>query len=82
MIYFQKKSKKSKINIKTKKAQTLELCSLVLNTIRNIYNKDHCNYFLLESQNVLLYSMDETSIKIHIRNNDIQVRYYFYDKIF
>ena len=46
---------------------------LMLDTIRNIYLKDECNYFILESQNLLLYSLDDSSIKIHNRTNEIQV---------
>lgn len=48
---------------------------LVLDTIRNIYLKDECNYFILESQNLLLYSLDDSSIKIHNKTNEIQVKY-------
>lgn len=55
------------------KAQTYDLCMLVLDTIRNIYLKDECNYFILESQNLVLYSLDDSSIKIHNRTNEIQV---------
>ena len=55
------------------KAQTYDLCMLVLETIRNIYKKDECNYFILESQNLVLYSLDDSSIKIHNRTNEIQV---------
>ncbi len=57
------------------KAQTYDLCMLVLDTIRNIYLKDECNYFILESQNLLLYSLDDSSIKIHNKTNEIQVKY-------
>lgn len=46
---------------------------MVLESIKNIYKKDECNYFILESQNLLLYSLDDTSIKIHIRSNELQV---------
>lgn len=46
---------------------------LVLDTIRNIYLKDECNYFILESQNMLLFSLDDSSIKIHNKSNEIQV---------
>lgn len=59
------------------RVQTYELCMLVLDTIRNIYKKDECNYFILESQNLLLYSLDDSSIKIHLRTNEIQVSLYF-----
>lgn len=55
------------------KAQAFDTCMMVLDTIRNIYKKDECNYFILESQNLLLYSLDDSSIKIHNRTNDIQV---------
>ena len=48
---------------------------LVLDTIRNIYLKDPCNYFILESQNLLLYSLDDKSIKIHNKANEIQVKH-------
>lgn len=46
---------------------------MVLECIKNIYKKDECNYFILESQNILLYSLDDTSIKIHLRTQDLQV---------
>ena len=46
---------------------------LALDTIRNIYLKDECNYFILESQNMLLFSLDDSSIKIHNKSNEIQV---------
>ena len=55
------------------KAQTFEIGVMVLESIKNIYKKDECNYFILESQNLLLYSLDDTSIKIHIRSNELQV---------
>lgn len=47
----------------------------MLSTIRNIYTNDECNYFILESQNQLLYSLDDSNIKIHLRGNDIQLRF-------
>jgi WD repeat and FYVE domain-containing protein 3 len=57
------------------KAQTYDLCYHVLNSIRNIYQKDECNYFILESQNILLYSLDDSSLKIHNRTNEIQQKF-------
>lgn len=49
------------------------MCINVLETIRNIYAKDECNYFILESQNLPFYGLDETSMKVHIKSNEIQV---------
>lgn len=57
------------------RATTQDLCFLVLSTIRNIYTNDECNYFILESQNQLLYSLDDSNIKIHLRSNEIQLRF-------
>ena len=57
------------------KAQAYDTCMMVLETIRNIYKKDECNYFILESQNMILYSLDESSIKIHTKTNEIQMKF-------
>ncbi len=57
------------------KAQTYQLCCMVLDAVRGVYTKDECNYFILESQNLLLFSFEETSIKILNRTNDIQLKF-------
>ncbi|CAF0832439.1 unnamed protein product, partial [Brachionus calyciflorus] len=57
------------------RVQSYELGVFVLETIRNIYVKDECNYFILESQNLLFYSLDDSSMKVHLKNNDIQVKF-------
>ena len=57
------------------RAQTYDLCMLVLDTIKAIYLNDECNYFLLESQNMILYSLDDSNIKIHTRTNEIQLKF-------
>jgi hypothetical protein len=51
--------------------QTNELSSIILNKIRNIYIKDECNYYILESNSVILYSQDDCSIKIHKKPHEI-----------
>lgn len=57
------------------KSKTIELSSLVLDSIKNIYQKDEANYFILESQNVLLYNLDDFSIKIHLKSRDLQLKF-------
>jgi len=57
------------------KSQSYDTCITVLETIRNIYIKDECNYFILESQNMIFYSLDESSIKIHTKTNEIQLKF-------
>ncbi len=60
------------------KATTDDLCMLILDSIKTIYLNDQCNYFILESQNLLLYSLDDSNIKIHTKSNEIQVNYLFF----
>ena len=55
------------------KAQTNELCHLVLDTMQSIYDKEPCNYFILELHNMLLYSLDESSMRVHLKSTDVQV---------
>ncbi len=58
------------------RSQSNELSLLVLSAIRTIYQNDDCNYFILESQNCLLYSLDDASnIKIHTRSNELQIKF-------
>ncbi len=56
------------------KSQTKEVSLLILHKILNIFEKDDYNYCLLESHNILLYSLDSLSVKIHTKPMDIQVR--------
>ena len=37
------------------KSQSYDTCRMVLETIKSIYQKDECNYFILESQNMIFY---------------------------
>lgn len=55
------------------RATGYDACVYVLDSIKNLYKKDERNYFILESQNLVLYSLDDTSIKIHCKNHEIQV---------
>jgi hypothetical protein len=55
------------------KSQNFDTCVYVLDSIKNLYKKDEYNYFILESQNLVLYSLDDTSIKINLKTHEIQV---------
>lgn len=57
------------------RSQSLSLCLLVLDSIRTIYQNDACNYFILDSHNLLLYSLDDNNLKIQTRSNEIQIRF-------
>jgi hypothetical protein len=55
------------------KSANYDTCCHVLDAIKNLYQKDEYNYFILESQNLVLYSLDDSSMKIHIKAHEIQV---------
>ena len=55
------------------RAQSNELCLQVLDKIRHIYERDQCNYFILESKNIILFGLDETNAKLEGRDPEIQV---------
>ena len=57
------------------RSQSYELCLLILESIRTIYQNDDCNYFILESQNMVFYSLDDSGIKIHTRSNELQIKF-------
>ena len=57
------------------RAQNFDTCVFVLESIRSLYKKDDYNYFILESQNLVLYSLDGTSIKIQTKTNEVQVKF-------
>jgi hypothetical protein len=60
------------------KSQSFDTCVYVLDSIRNLYKKDEYNYFILESQNLVLYSLDDTSIKINMKTHEIQVIFHYF----